>query len=217
MSGKAEARLEILTRINRAAAQEDTRPQRPPVTPSVRPREAIVSQFAAFAADYRANVLRVDAGQLPTTIRDVLRARGSECAAIPQDLPPEWLPRDLPVLRDEPGGTDLTAVQSVITGCAVAIAETGTVVLDHGPGQGRRALSLVPDHHICIVEEAQVVDTVPEAVARLEASVRRGQPLTWISGPSATSDIELSRVEGVHGPRVLDLLIVQEPASLRAT
>ncbi|MEF2278432.1 lactate utilization protein C [Deinococcus sp. YIM 134068] len=208
MSG--EAKLDILTRINRAQARQQEPFARVPVRPSARPRGEVVEQFAEYAAEYRANVVRVPAAQLAGAVRDRLALLGSGRVAIPGDLPAGWLPPEWPFTPDEPGVTDLTAVQSVVTGCAVAIAETGTVVLDHGAGQGRRALTLVPDHHICVVWEAQVVDSVPEAVAHLRESVVRGQPLTWISGPSATSDIELSRVEGVHGPRVLDLLLVRE-------
>ncbi|WP_216326326.1 LutC/YkgG family protein [Deinococcus aestuarii] len=204
----AESRLDILTRINRARAREAQPFVRVPVRPSTRPHGDVVEQFAEYAAEYRANVVRVDAGGLPGAIRDALAARGSERVVIPPDLPTAWLPAHLPVTGDQPGTTDLTAFQAVVTGCAAAVAESGTVVLDHGPGQGRRALTLVPDHHVCVVWEAQVVDGVPEAVARLAESVRAGRPLTWISGPSATSDIELSRVEGVHGPRALDILIV---------
>ncbi|BDP44051.1 lactate utilization protein C (plasmid) [Deinococcus aetherius] len=208
MSG--EARLEILTRINRIGAREQEPLERRPVRPSTRPRAQIVEQFAEYAAEYRANVRRLAAAEVPGALRDLLLARGSERVAVPQDLPAGWLPGGFAVTRDEPGVTDLTAVQTVVTGAALAVAETGTVVLDHGPGQGRRALTLVPDHHVCVLREDQVVDNVPEAVARLRGSVLSGRPLTWISGPSATSDIELSRVEGVHGPRVLDILLVRE-------
>jgi L-lactate dehydrogenase complex protein LldG len=102
----------------------------------------------------------------------------------------------------------LDGLDGALTGCAVAIAETGTFVLDGGPGQGRRALTLVPDLHICVVREDQVVGLVPEAVRELEDAVRAGRPLTFVSGPSATSDIELDRVEGVHGPRVLHVVLV---------
>jgi L-lactate dehydrogenase complex protein LldG len=103
---------------------------------------------------------------------------------------------------------ELDRLDGALTGCALAIAETGTVVLDGGPGQGRRALTLVPDLHLCVVEEERVVGIVPEAVAALEDAVRDGRPLTFVSGPSATSDIELSRVEGVHGPRTLVMVLV---------
>jgi L-lactate dehydrogenase complex protein LldG len=104
---------------------------------------------------------------------------------------------------------ELDRLDGVISGCALAIAETGTIVLDAGARQGRRALTLVPDWHLCVVEEVQVLGGVPEAVAALEPAVREGRPLTFISGPSATSDIELSRVGGVHGPRTLEVLVVR--------
>jgi L-lactate dehydrogenase complex protein LldG len=88
------------------------------------------------------------------------------------------------------------------------MAETGTIALDHGPGQGRRILSLLPDTHICVIGTEQITTDVPEGLARLQGSITAGRPLTWISGPSATSDIELTRVEGVHGPRNLYVIIL---------
>lgn len=206
MSGGAK--LDILTRINRAHARQQEPFARVPVRPSTRPHEEVVEQFAEFAAEYRANVRRVRAAELPDAIREQV---GAERVILPPGLPREWLPVDLNAEEDRGQSVaELNTFGAVVTGCALAIAESGTLVLDHGAGQGRRALTLIPDHHVCIVREEQVVDGMAEAVSRLQPSVLAGQPLTFISGPSATSDIELSRVEGVHGPRVLDILVVGE-------
>lgn len=161
-----------------------------------------VDRFAETVDDYRAQVYRISESEIAGTVASLL---GGGRAVVPVDLPSAWVDGTA-VVPDEGLSIDqLDSLDAVITGCAVGIAATGTIVLDASVAQGRRALTLVPDHHICIVRADQVVDTVPQAFAVLDAS----RPLTFISGPSATSDIELNRVEGVHGPRRLDVLIVQ--------
>jgi len=161
-----------------------------------------VERFAATVADYRAQVHRVGASEVAATISTLI---GAGTAVIPADLPPDWVAGIRTVVDDRPVGLDvLDSVDAVVTGCALGIAATGTIVLDAGVAQGRRALTLVPDHHVCVIRADQIVDTVPQAFSALDPS----RPLTFISGPSATSDIELQRVEGVHGPRTLDVVIV---------
>jgi L-lactate dehydrogenase complex protein LldG len=162
--------------------------------------------FAERAADYRATVQSTTAEALPAAIAAALRARGTRRLVVPAGIPSHWLAEsDVEPLADRPplGIEQLDRADGVLTGAAVAIALTGTVILDAGPDQGRRALSLLPDYHLCVIRADQIVATVAEAVARLDPR----RPQTWISGPSATSDIELNRVEGVHGPRTLHLLI----------
>jgi L-lactate dehydrogenase complex protein LldG len=163
----------------------------------------IVALLAERAADYRAVVERVPATDLPAAVARALA--GVPTFLVPDGLPPQWLADSDRIVRDDPplSARELDAVAGVITGCAVAIAETGTIILDHGPGQGRRALTLVPDFHLVVVRAEQVAADLPDALARLDPA----RPHTLISGPSATSDIELIRVEGVHGPRNLHILI----------
>lgn len=199
------ARDEVLRRVRAARAAADV------VVPRdyrVRDDDGdLVELFVDRLVDYKATVRRCGADELSATIAESLA--GS--VVVPGGVPQEWLsayqgtvvrdgdPRPLAVAElDAPGLT-------VLTGCAVAVARTGTLILDAGPDQGRRALTLVPDHHVCVVHTGQIVGGVPEALGRL-ADPRR--PLTLVSGPSATSDIELNRVEGVHGPRRLDVIIV---------
>ncbi len=201
------ARDAMLTRIREAYGEVP-----PPATiprdyrRSTPPDVDIVERFAERVADYRATVLRTDPDRLPSTIADALARRGVKRLVVPTGIPDGWLLDPSVLVRDEPALThaQLDALDGTLTGCAVAIAETGTVVLDAGSAQGRRVLSLLPDYHLCIVRVDQIVGDVPEALARLDPR----RPLTWISGPSATSDIELQRVEGVHGPRILDVVIV---------
>ncbi|NVI91817.1 LUD domain-containing protein [Actinomadura sp. BRA 177] len=166
--------------------------------------DGILDLFAERVADYRATVLRVSAPDLAATVAERLAAR-SGSYGVPADLPSEWTSAtDAPLVRDF-SVASLDTLAGAVTGCAAAIAETGTIVLDHGAAQGPRALSLVPDYHLIVVLAEQVAPDVPEALERLAPS----RPLTFVSGPSATSDIELSRVEGVHGPRTLEVLVVE--------
>ncbi|MCX4579541.1 lactate utilization protein C [Streptomyces sp. NBC_01571] len=167
-----------------------------------------VDLLAENLADYRAIVHRCAAGELAATVAGLLAAHGSASVVVPAGLDETWLAATEVTRvpdRAEDTSAELDRVDSVVTGCAVAIAETGTLVLDGGPDQGRRRITLVPDHHICVVRvPGQVVSSVPQALERLDPA----RPLTWISGPSATSDIELDRVEGVHGPRTLEVVLV---------
>jgi L-lactate dehydrogenase complex protein LldG len=162
----------------------------------------VVGLLVGRLVDYKAQVREVD--DVAAAVAEALTRREARRLAVPSGIRAEWLGQ-AEAVRDDPPLTpaDLDALDGVVTGCAVAIAETGTIVLDAGPDQGRRALTLVPDYHLCVVRRDQIVRTVPEALERLDPS----RPLTWISGPSATSDIELDRVEGVHGPRTLEVLI----------
>ncbi|MEU6546906.1 LUD domain-containing protein [Streptomyces sp. NPDC046859] len=210
------ARERILGRVRRALA--DVPREEPPYEEAV-PRdylhehgrrgvEETVGLLAENLADYRAIVHRADERELPELLRRLLDEQGSAQVLVPPGLPSEWLPAAGPRrVEDLAGSTphELDRVGSVVTGCAVAVAETGTIVLDGSPDQGRRRITLVPDHHICVVRvPEQVVSSVPQALARLDPA----RPLTWISGPSATSDIELDRVEGVHGPRTLEVVLL---------
>ncbi|MFI0960103.1 lactate utilization protein C [Streptomyces sp. NPDC021080] len=169
-----------------------------------------VDLLAENLADYRAIVHRATEDELPYVVMRLLAARRSRRVLVPPGLPPAWMSAADPArVHDRAASTprELDEVESVVTGCAVAVAETGTIVLDGGPDQGRRRITLIPDHHICVVRvPGQVVASVPQALERLDPA----RPLTWISGPSATSDIELDRVEGVHGPRTLEVVLLGE-------
>jgi L-lactate dehydrogenase complex protein LldG len=216
----AGAKETILWRIHRATRDvpEEERPEDVSVERGYRreddaPREEIVERFAERAAEYEATVRRVRAEELPGAIEEALGRRGVKRLVVPPYLPKEWMPEGVETLRDAARSRltkeELDGSDGVLTGCALGIAQTGTIVLGSGRAQGRRALTLLPDYHLCVVREDQIVGLVPEAFARLEETVKNERrAITFISGPSATSDIELDRVEGVHGPRTLEVLIV---------
>lgn len=171
---------------------------------------AAVPRFAERVSEYRANVRVVAAGEIAAAVTEALASHGARRVAVPADLPRGWHPAGVELVEDSPAlaPADLDAVDAALTGCALAIADTGTIVLDAGAGQGRRALTLIPDLHVCVVDADRVVGSVPEAIRALEqGALNEPRPLTFISGPSATSDIELSRVEGVHGPRRLEVVV----------
>jgi L-lactate dehydrogenase complex protein LldG len=221
-SRPAAARDAILQRIRAAlddVAAETPLPLLPPLPRAYRKRDdalrgdALIAQFIERVGEYNASVRETTAAELPEAIAAALARRGVQRLAAPADLPADWPPSGVTLLRDEPplANEALDSSDGVLTACALGIAQTGTIVLDGGPRQGRRALSLIPDYHLCVVRADQIVGIVPEAIAALAPRARR--PLTFISGPSATSDIELNRVEGVHGPRTLEVLVVRDAAA----
>ncbi|SCE96262.1 L-lactate dehydrogenase complex protein LldG [Micromonospora haikouensis] len=200
------ARDLILGRLRAALAA----PAPPPaeVHRDYRPAGAVAADLDVLVdrlTDYRATVHRCADADVARVVGEVL---GGRRVVVPPGLPPHWLPPGVTAVTDD--GLDaarIAAVDGVVTAAAVAVAETGTIVLDGGPDQGRRVVTLLPDVHVCVLRADQVVATVPDALARLDPC----RPLTWISGPSATSDIELDRVEGVHGPRNLHVVLTAGP------
>ena len=202
------ARDEILTRIRTALA--DVPADEPPAAPAPRvdPEPGDVDRFAERAADYRATVVRVAAAEVGSAVAAACERHEARRLLVPAGLPDGYAPETVELLADAgaaPLDRDTVAgADGVLTTCALAIAETGTIVLDAGPGQGRRALTLLPDLHICVVPADRIVANVPDAITRLNGAAA---PVTFISGPSATSDIELNRVEGVHGPRRLEIIV----------
>ena len=230
------ARTEILARIrraNEAALGEGGRVKAPAVdgtgsgsTPAaaaeeverdVRPEAAqpagaeLVDLFVERAADYRAEVHRARPGEVKDRVESICARNQARSLVVPSDFPVDWVPDGVEVIADGPTVSveALDASGGVLTTCRLAVAVTGSVVLDAGPGQGRRAATLVPDLHICVIEADDLVFGVEEAFVELADAPAAGRPVTFISGPSATSDIELSRVEGVHGPRNLELIICE--------
>jgi len=167
---------------------------------------AVIELFVERVRDYEATVVVTD--EPGAAVASALVSAGARRVGIAPDLGRELRAPGIELVEDDSlSARDLDALDGAVTTCASACAETGTIALDGGPGQGRRALSLVPDLHICVVRAEAIVETVPELIAALEPSAREGRPIVLISGPSATSDIELTRVEGVHGPRRLVVIV----------
>ena len=206
----SDARTEILARIAAIPRSPADVPARAYRSSGERTPEAVVDLFCERVADYRADVLRVPPESVASKIGEVAAAHDGERFGIPAELRTEWRPVGCELLPDtelEIAGFD--SLDGAITGCTAAIAETGTIILAAGPETGRRALTLIPDLHICVVDRSQIVELVPEGLRRAGEIVRaENRPITLVSGPSATSDIELSRVEGVHGPRHLVVLVI---------
>jgi len=172
---------------------------------------ARLALFVERSADYRANVTVCadDPGSIAKEIGAACARHGARRLVVPKGIDRRWLLAPIETVLDDPplDRRQLADLDGVLTGCELGIAVTGTVALAAGPAQGRRAATLLPDLHVCVVRGGQIVETVPEAIARLAAPFAARRPITLISGPSATSDIELKRVEGVHGPRRLELIV----------
>ena len=208
MSGSREV---VLGRI-RAALADDAAPREVPRAyrqSGSRSRADVVDLFAERVEEMGALVVHAD--DPGSAVGTVLRDQGAMRVVVAPDLSESVRPDAVELVEDDRlAAAELDALDGALTTCAAACAETGTIAFDGSEGQGRRAITLVPDLHVCVVREEQVVETVPELIARLAPSAHEGRPIVLVSGPSATSDIELERVEGVHGPRRLVVVLVQE-------
>jgi L-lactate dehydrogenase complex protein LldG len=210
------ARVEILRRIRAAtgrtsdeaaARAEWDRVERGFRRKGVLERELVLELLEDRLRDYDARVVRATKEDVAQNVAAMLAERGVKRMVVPVGLTQEWLPDGVEFVVDEGlPSAELDGFDGVMTGATVAIAETGTVVLQNIAGQGRRAVTLVPDYHLCVVQVADVVETVPEAMERLQATA--GLATTFVSGPSATADIEMTRIKGVHGPRFLDVILI---------
>jgi len=220
MADAMSSREEILRRVraaNNGASTEATaraawsRMPRRYKREGTRQREVVLELLEDRLRDYDAGVVRCERGDVARSVAGMLTERGRRRLVVPAGFAREWLPSDFEFVVDDviDGGiasTELDGFDGVLTGSTVAIAETGTVVLQNVAGQGRRATTLVPDYHLCLVRIEDVVETVPEAMDRLRAT--SGLATTFVSGPSATADIEMTRIKGVHGPRYLDVILI---------
>ena len=216
MANERSSREEILRRV-RAATGGDSMEEAARAAWStiprlykrerVRGREEVLELFEERLRDYDATVVRCERGDIARSVAGMLSERGKRRLVVPAGVAPEWLPPDFEFVVDNGfTATELDRFDGVVTGSSVAIAETGTVVLQNSAGQGRRAVTLVPDYHLCLVRVEDVVETVPEAMDLLRAT--SSLATTFVSGPSATADIEMTRIKGVHGPRHLDVILI---------
>lgn len=213
------AKEEILGRIRKALVDvKDDNPEETKIEWRYKQPTPIegdmIDYFLELVADYKADVERVKNADLPATLVKHLKDIDAKSVILPSGLEESWRKAIVDAGFDVREDDNLTArelneIDAVVTAAAVGVANTGTFAMDHRPDQGRRALTLVPDAHICVVRADQVVSNTPEAIARLKPSVDDGQPITFVAGPSATSDIKLSRVEGVHGPRTLHVIVAE--------
>lgn len=221
MAEALDARSEILARIRSALGRDGSSLAATEAWQAIprnykktgkRSQAERIELFAEKLLDYGVNVTHCQPAQIASAIAERLRSRGKRAMLVSREIDPAWLPvslgkEDCIFLPDNDlTYTDIDRCDGVLTGCAVGIAKTGTICICHGPAGGRRALTLIPDYHLCIVRASDVVETVPEAMRLLDS--HKKQPITLISGPSATADIEMTRIQGVHGPRVLDVVIV---------
>ena len=219
MTDTSSARAQILARIRSAnqAIFDTPTSDNPDAAWQALPRsylregslqqEGRLRQLEERLIDYGAQVFHATLDELPNAIERILGARRKNKILLPAGIPPSWLPLTVKFQEDDQlDAFELDTWEGVLTSATVAIAATGTIVLQNGPGQGRRALTLVPDYHLCVVSAEQLVETVPEAFARMATTAT--QSTTFISGPSATADIEMTRIQGVHGPRFLDVILV---------
>jgi L-lactate dehydrogenase complex protein LldG len=206
------AREAILSRITTAIGQPTGDPaaewaalQRDYIRADSLTGTALIELFEHRLKDYGAGVYHCTADQIRVTVGQILSARNARRLVVAPGTPHEWLPENITFVEDRAlAYTDLDQMDGVLTGATVAIAATGSIVLQHGDSQGRRALTLIPDYHLCVVWANQVVQTVPASFAKLDGT----KPTTFISGPSATADIEMTRIKGVHGPRFMDVVLV---------
>ena len=216
MANSAAARTEVLRRIRVATGPASDRAaieaewsgiERAYKHVASIDQEGRLHQLEDRLRDYDAGVYRSTRAGVAALVERILGERGKQTMAVPSGIPAEWLPADVKFIEDTRGDVSgIDGCEGVLTSATLAIAETGTIVLQDAPGQGRRAVTLLPDYHLCLVHAANIVQTVPEAIALLQPTAHLAT--TFFSGPSATADIEMTRIKGVHGPRFVDVILI---------